>query len=95
MPTYDYRCPNGHEFEVLHGMDDPGPAVCEICGAKPVTRVFRPVPIFFKGSGFYSTDYGRKKRKVEAGSGGGEGEGSKKSDDGAKKAEEKASKAAD
>jgi putative FmdB family regulatory protein len=94
MPTYDYRCPNGHEFEALHGMDDPGPTVCEVCGAKPVTRVFRPVPIFFKGSGFYSTDYGRKKRKVEAGSGG-DGEGAKKSDDGAKKTEEKTSKAAD
>ena len=64
MPTYDYRCPNGHEFEVLHGMDDPGPTACEVCGAKPVSRVFRPVPVFFKGSGFYSTDYGRGTRKV-------------------------------
>ncbi len=91
MPTYDYRCPNDHEFEVIHGMGDPGPAACEICGASPVTRVFRPVPIFFKGSGFYTTDYGRKKRKVEAASGDGD---AKKADSGTK-SEEKASKAAD
>ena len=60
MPTYDYRCPNGHEFEVVHRMDDPPPASCEVCGAGPLERVFHPVPVFFKGSGFYSTDYGRK-----------------------------------
>ncbi len=83
MPTYDYRCPQGHEFEVLHGMDGPGPVACEVCGAAPVARVFRPVPVFFKGSGFYSTDYGSKKRKSE--SGGGDGDGSKKADDAGKK----------
>ena len=45
-------------------MDDPPPKKCEVCGASPVERVFRPVPIFFKGSGFYTTDYGRGKRKA-------------------------------
>jgi putative FmdB family regulatory protein len=97
MPTYDYRCPNGHEFEVVHRMDDSPPASCEVCGAGPLERVFHPVPVFFKGSGFYSTDYGRKKRKVESS---GDGDGSKSDSDssGSKPADkpaEKSTKAAD
>jgi putative FmdB family regulatory protein len=97
MPTYDYRCPNGHEFEVVHRMDDPPPASCEVCGAGPLERVFHPVPVFFKGSGFYSTDYGRKKRKAESS---GDGDGSKSDSDssGSKPADkpaEKSTKAAD
>jgi len=94
MPIYEYRCPKGHEFEVLHGMNDPPPKACEVCGAKPVERVFRPVPIFFKGSGFYTTDYGRGKRKVESTSGDGaksDGDSSKPAD----KPAEKKAKAAD
>jgi predicted nucleic acid-binding Zn ribbon protein len=50
-------------------MDDPPPATCEVCGAKPLEKVLHPVPIFFKGKGFYSTDYGRKSRKRESGDG--------------------------
>jgi len=95
MPTYDYRCPNGHEFEVVHRMDDPPPKVCEICGAGPLERVFHPVPVFFKGSGFYSTDYGRKKRKVESG---GDGDGAKTDGSSSKPTEkpaEKSTKATD
>ena len=97
MPTYDYRCPNGHEFEVVHRMDDPPPASCEVCGTGPLERVFHPVPVVFKGSGFYSTDYGRKKRKVESS---GDGDGSKSDSDssGSKPADkpaEKSTKAAD
>jgi putative FmdB family regulatory protein len=94
VPTYDYRCPNGHEFEVVHRMDDPAPKACEICGAAPLERVFHPVPVFFKGSGFYSTDYGRK-RKVESTS---DGDGAKPATDGSKAAEkpaEKSTKTAD
>jgi putative FmdB family regulatory protein len=97
MPIYEYRCPNGHEFELLQRMGDAAPDACEICGAGPVTRVFHPVPVFFKGSGFYSTDYGRGKRKAESTSSG-DGDGGKSSDDGSKKADkpaEKSSKAAD
>jgi putative FmdB family regulatory protein len=91
MPTYDYRCPNGHEFEVVHRMDDPPPASCEVCGAGPLERVFHPVPVFFKGSGFYSTDYGRKKRKAESS---GDGDGSKSDSDssGSKPADKPAEK---
>jgi putative FmdB family regulatory protein len=87
VPIYEYRCPKGHEFELLQRMGDPPPDACEVCGASPVERVFRPVPIFFKGSGFYSTDYGRKKRKVEAAS---EGGGDKSGSDGAKSADKPA-----
>jgi putative FmdB family regulatory protein len=65
MPIYEYRCPNGHLFEVFHRMDDPPPDACEVCGAKPLEKVLHPVPIFFKGKGFYSTDYGRGSRKRE------------------------------
>ena len=90
MPTYGYRCPNGHEFEVIHGMDDPPPTACEVCGAAPVIGVFYPVSISFKGSGFYATDYGRGKQKSEAAAS--DGDGVKASDDGAKKTDEKSTK---
>ena len=59
MPIYEYRCPDGHTFELFQRMTDPPPDACEICGAAPVTRVLYPAAIHFKGSGFYSTDYGR------------------------------------
>ena len=47
-------------------MSDPQPEVCEVCGASPLVKVLHPVPIHFKGSGFYSTDYGRGARKRDA-----------------------------
>jgi len=59
MPIYEYRCRNGHEFEVFQSMSDDPVTECEECGA-PVERVFRPVAVHFKGSGFYTTDYARK-----------------------------------
>jgi putative FmdB family regulatory protein len=69
MPIYEYRCPKGHLFELFQRMDDAPPKVCEVCGASPLEKVLHPVPIFFKGKGFYSTDYGRKSRKRESGDG--------------------------
>ncbi len=63
MPIYEYRCPNGHLFEAFHGMTEPGPEACEVCGAAPLQRVLHPVAVHYKGSGFYSTDYGRKSRQ--------------------------------
>jgi putative FmdB family regulatory protein len=63
MPTYDYRCPNGHVFEVFQRMADPDPAGCAVCGSSPVERLLSPVAIHFKGSGFYTTDYGRSSRR--------------------------------
>lgn len=62
MPIYEYKCPNGHLVEVIHGMTEEGPSVCEVCGAGPLQRVLHPVAVHYKGSGFYSTDYGRRKK---------------------------------
>jgi putative FmdB family regulatory protein len=75
MPIYEYRCPNGHVFELLQRIGDPPPEACEVCGEGPVERVLYPVAVHFKGSGFYTTDYGRGSRKKETsqdGAGGGE-----------------------
>ena len=66
MPTYGYRCPEGHEFETIHGMGAPPPTSCETCGAAPVSRVFYPISTSFTGSGFYSTDYGQREQKPES-----------------------------
>jgi putative FmdB family regulatory protein len=60
LPIYEYRCRNGHTFEVLQSMSHDPVTVCEVCG-DPVERVFHPVAVHFKGSGFYSTDYGRQR----------------------------------
>jgi putative FmdB family regulatory protein len=59
MPIYEYRCDNGHNFEVIQRMSDDPVTACEECGA-PVQRVFHPVAVHFKGSGFYNTDYKNK-----------------------------------
>src|SRR5215218_3929795 len=64
MPIYEFRCENGHLFEVMQKITDPPITECETCGA-PVTRVFHPIAVHFKGSGFYNTDYGTAKRKRE------------------------------
>jgi putative FmdB family regulatory protein len=61
MPIYEYRCENGHTFEVMQRMTDDPVASCQTCEA-PVRRVFHPVAVHFKGSGFYNTDYGKAKR---------------------------------
>ena len=63
MPIYEYRCPNGHLFELFQRMGEAAPDKCEVCGEGPVERVLYPVAVHFKGSGFYSTDYGRGSRK--------------------------------
>ena len=64
MPIYEYRCENGHVFEVMQKMSDGPDTECETCGAT-VQRVFHPIAVHFKGSGFYNTDYGTAKRKRE------------------------------
>ena len=61
MPTYEYKCPNGHLFELFKRISDPPPDACAVCGAAPVETVLYPVPVHFRGSGFYTTDYGRGK----------------------------------
>src|SRR3954468_11207153 len=94
MPIYEYRCDKGHTFEVLQRMSDEPIEKCEVCGA-PVQRVFHPVAVHFKGSGFYNTDYGKQKRGAAASSDGGGDSGSNndskpaKSDDSKKPAARK------
>jgi putative FmdB family regulatory protein len=97
MPVYEYRCENGHTFEVLQRMSDDPVAECKECGA-PVQRVFHPVAVHFKGSGFYTTDYGKKKTAAAAESGakkdsdgGGSKEGAK-SDSGSSSSSDSSSK---
>jgi putative FmdB family regulatory protein len=79
MPIYEYRCENGHNFEVMQRMSDDPLTECSICGA-PVQRVFHPVAIHFKGSGFYNTDYGKRKRGGARDGDGGESKTETKSD---------------
>ena len=80
MPTYEYKCTNGHQFEVIQRMADDALTECEVCDAT-VQRVFHPVAVHFKGSGFYNTDYGTRRRSREAAENGeSKGEGGSKSD---------------
>jgi len=88
MPIYEYKCENGHVFDVLQKMSDDPLAECQECGA-PAERVLHPVAVHFKGSGFYNTDYGKKKKGGAANGGsdsssesksGGESSGSSSSD---------------
>jgi putative FmdB family regulatory protein len=64
MPIYEYRCENGHLFEVMQRITDDPVTACTTCSAA-VQRVFHPIAVHFKGSGFYNTDYGTAKRKRE------------------------------
>src|ERR1700761_8140686 len=64
MPIYEYKCDNGHVFEVMQSFSDDALTECQVCGA-PVHKVFHPVSVHFKGSGFYNTDYGTKRRARE------------------------------
>jgi putative FmdB family regulatory protein len=90
MPIYEYRCANGHTFEVFQSMADDPVATCETCAA-PVERVFHPVAVHFKGSGFYTTDYARKGSSKAANDGGAKkgdsngGEGGKSDSSGSEK----------
>ena len=83
MPIYEYRCRQGHTFEVMQRMSDDPVATCQTCEA-PVERVFHPVAVHFKGSGFYNTDYGTRNRSREQGYA---AEGSGKSDSDTKKSD--------
>ena len=77
MPIYEYRCPDGHRFEVFQSMSEDPVTTCEVCG-KPVERVFHPIAVHFKGSGFYTTDYAKK--GAAASGDGSKSEGSAKGD---------------
>ena len=94
MPIYEYRCPEGHVFERFQSMTAPAPEVCDVCGKAPVELVLYPIAIHYKGSGFYTTDYGRGKgAKKDSDSGASSsGEGSKSD---SKPAEKKAAASGD
>jgi len=66
VPIYEYRCPEGHTFERFQSMTAPAPEKCDVCGATPVELVLYPVAIHYKGSGFYTTDYGKKKEESKS-----------------------------
>jgi len=79
MPIYEYRCENGHLFEVMQKITEDPVTVCGECGA-PVQRVFHPIAVHFKGSGFYNTDYGTARRARETEKSGGGKDGGDKAD---------------
>ncbi len=66
MPTYEYRCPNGHEFEQFQRMSEPPVATCPVCGAQAERQLSGGAGILFKGSGFYITDYRSESYKKAA-----------------------------
>lgn len=57
MPTYEYRCPQGHEFEIFQRMSDPPRAECPECGKSAERLLSAGGGLLFKGEGFYITDY--------------------------------------
>ena len=59
MPTYEYACPQGHEFELFQKMSDKPRAKCPVCGRAAVRKISGGAGLHFKGSGFYITDYGK------------------------------------
>ena len=59
MPTYEYRCPKGHEFEVVQRITDRAGAKCPRCGMVAERQMSGGAGLIFKGSGFYITDYGK------------------------------------
>jgi predicted nucleic acid-binding Zn ribbon protein len=66
-------------FEVFKSINAPAPEVCAVCGKSPVTVVLHPVAVHFKGSGFYTTDYGRGGKRKDSASKDGSGSGESKS----------------
>jgi len=59
MPTYEYRCPDGHEFELFQKMSDKPRARCPVCGKNASRQISGGAGLLFKGTGFYITDYGK------------------------------------
>ena len=93
MPIYEYKCENGHVFDVIQKMTDEPLRECQECGA-PAARVLSAPAIHFKGSGFHNTDYGTKRGGGNGGSdsggdSGGSGTSESKSDSSSGKSESK------
>ena len=81
MPIYEYKCDNGHVFDVMQRMSDEALSECQECGA-PAVRVLHSPAVHFKGSGFYNTDYGKKKKGGNGAASGDGGSESKGADSG-------------
>ena len=77
MPIYEYKCDNGHVFDVMQKMAEEPLTECVECGA-PAVRVLTAPAVHFKGSGFYNTDYGKKKKGAAANGGSSESSGESK-----------------
>jgi putative FmdB family regulatory protein len=77
MPTYEYRCPKGHEFEMFQRMSEPPVAQCPACGQEATRLLSGGAGLLFKGQGFYITDYRSDsyKKAAASDSGGGESKG--------------------
>jgi putative FmdB family regulatory protein len=93
VPIYEYKCTNGHVFDVIQKMSDEALSECQECGA-PAERVLHPVAVHFKGSGFYNTDYGKKKKGAAA-NGSSEGSSSDSKSDGESSSSTSDSKSSD
>lgn len=83
MPTYEYECPAGHEFELIQKMSDKPRVKCPVCGRLATRKISGGAGLVFKGTGFYITDYGKDgkgPRKAEKAEGAGKAEGADKTD---------------
>jgi putative FmdB family regulatory protein len=67
MPTYEFRCPTGHEFEKFYRSISGAPSevACPTCGKKAERQISAGGGLVFKGSGFYITDYGKDGKKPQ------------------------------
>lgn len=93
MPTYEYKCSDcSCQFERFQKMSDDPVTECESCGG-PVQRMLFPVAVHFKGSGFYTTDYARKKTLSSSSGGGSASESSADSSEKAASSEKSAAPA--
>ncbi|HOJ93170.1 MAG TPA: zinc ribbon domain-containing protein [Dictyoglomaceae bacterium] len=60
MPIYEFECKKCHErYQIITSFNEELPKVCIKCGGE-LKKVFSPIGIIFKGSGFYTTDYKKK-----------------------------------
>jgi putative FmdB family regulatory protein len=80
MPTYEYACPAGHEFEKFQKMTDKPRAKCPVCGKRATRKISGGAGLVFRGSGFYITDYGK------------DGKGPRKAPEGEKRGEASSAK---
>ena len=90
MPIYEYRCDNGHDFEAFQSMSEDPISKCMECGA-PAERVLSAPAVHFKGSGFYTTDYARSKKKPGDSGSGSSADSSSSKDSTSKSSESKGS----